>query len=792
MVAEDLEKNLVVLRRWSESTGAEGFATPAAERLAAISRSPDQWRGDTIDAVELFWADTIDHLLTQVRLGVLVDVALDHMPTELRSPAGAPPRAETGTNGSGANGAGGTTGTTSEPVDRETQLFEIAYAWRTQQIAAGADGIDEVKDVTLRNLARRNYTSEDQIRMKLPSPAKGLASSLAAAFATAAPSAEQSDESDGVQPPAPTPAPAPASPTPATQAPTPVDPGVLDLAHADFCSYDFPETDVVPGRIATKATADRVTLCWEPWPAQPGETVVYRVVSTDSDAAPYKPEIGDALVTTTSTSTEDTRFLTSAVRVYQVWCHVGGDLDSARQNQPVQWAAGEEVSPVEGLTLTEEEGRVIGRWSVYPGTSAVRVFRIPLDGGGPPSSDPRNQICTDQPNMMGFVDTEAPRGRRYLYRVVAEVSVGGTLRLSPAKQIDILVPVRLVPIDDLVVDVSDTGGTFDLRWTTTESGQNVKIYRFASPPPAGLESEDRDESAITVQGFDEASLIKEPITAYDPTTSQISGVLWPHGWERAYITPVTVSNGRVRIGATRVVTRPLPAVVEPRIVERFHTQVVTFGWPAGAAAVNAYIGYGSVSPEQICEATHPDAEISATQHRRDGGLTFPRPLQAKGCTVCLVPVAFSQAEVIRGEITALHYPGLDRARYWFEPLGVDPNGVASSRVRLVLSAESEVIDPPPLVLVNNVQRLPLEPRDGHHVELQSRSSTAPYLVLERIAQGEFRTEWTFDTAMVSGFVRLFVYDDAAHRRPLALHDPGLAYLYIPPAQPAPPMAGPMG
>lgn len=805
MTANILENNLLVLQRWSEAAAEDGLATPHPDRLVAISRDPQRWRGDTLDSIELFWAETIDHLLDQVRLGVVVDVALDHLPSALRAPGNAP-RADTTSHDTGTAEP---PPVVEKPVDRETQLFDVAYAWRTEQIAAGAEGIDEVKDVTLRNLARRNYTSEDQIRMKLPRPAKGLAASLAAAFAELSPAPGGSPDSAVPQPPAPPVAPAHSTPTadpPASTpgptasesrppgagarpvpVPAPVDPGALDLGSADFCEYEYPEPAVEPGRITAKATGDGVQLSWDPWPAQPGETVIYRVISSDSDQAPYKPDMGDSVSVTTSTFADDTRFLTAAVRVYQVWCHIGHDLDSARMNQPELWANGEEVSPVDGLSLTEEEGRVIGRWTVYPGTNAVRVFRIPLDGGGPPPSDPRNQICTSQPNLTGFVDTEAPRGRRYLYRAVAEVSVGGTLRLSRPKQVDVLVPVQLVPIDDLVVEMSEGRDTFDIRWTTTESGQNVRIYRFESPPPAGLESEDRDESAITVQGFDDASLIKEPISAYDQTTSQIAGVLWPQGWERAYVTPVTVSNGRVRIGTTRVLTRPLPAVVEPRIIERFQTQVVTFGWPAGAAVVNAYIGFGTATPEQITEAPHPDAEISAAAHRRDGGLTFARPLPHKGCTVCLVPVAFSRAELIRGEITALSYPGVDRVRYWFERINAADS--TSSRVRLVLSVDADVENPPALVLVNNEQRLPLEPRDGRYVQLDTRSESAPHCVLQRIPRGEFRTEWTFDPAVINGYIRLFVYNDEGRPRPFALQDPPLGYLKILPATQPPGPAG---
>ena len=124
-------------------------------------------------------------------------------------------------------------------------------------------------------------------------------------------------------------------------------------------------------------------------------------------------------------------FLTTAVRHYQVWAHAGTDEAQARAAQPVKWAAGEEISPVEDVRLTEDEGRVVGEWSVFTGTRAVRVFRIPLDEGGPITTDPRYQISITDLNLTGFVDADVPRGRRYLYRAQAEVPVGNQLRLAP-------------------------------------------------------------------------------------------------------------------------------------------------------------------------------------------------------------------------------------------------------------------------------------------------------------------------------------------------------------------------
>ncbi len=822
--------NLDVLLRWSRTAADQGLAVPASAWLVEISRSPANWWATTTDRVELAWRPTVDHLFHQVRLGVVPAAAVEFLPDALRTPPGvprapvtAPVRAARPEPAPGPERPAETptreTPTAElpadpeppapEPVpDRATLIFQALIEWRSAQIAAGVDGAEAIKDITLRNLVKYNQTGEDVIRVKLPGQAKGLASDIAAVFA-------RFGENTRVQDVAARQAPvqkAPVQKTPAQEAPVPVTPAgqipaapptppvpapkaperaapqpgaTLNLTHADFCDYDYPETDVEPGRITLTPDADGVALSWDPWPAAHGEVVVYRVVSADgSGATPpsiYRPEAGELLAATTATSIADGRFLSSAVRLFEVWCHVGPDVASACARQPVRWAVGHEVSPVDSMTLTEDGGRIIGRWTVFPGTRAVQVFRIPLDGAGPATGNPRNQICVGQPNLTGFVDADAARGRRFLYRAVAEVDLAGTVRLSRPRQLEILVPVELTPIADLHVEMGEDRSTFGLQWTTPDSGQSVRIYRFPAEPTAGLDSEDRDESVIVAEGFTDENLIKDPIVALDPVRSQMIGVIWPPNWERAYITPVTVSGDRVRVGTTRVHTRPLAAVVEPRIIERYHTQLATFGWPAGAAAVQAFVGSMSLSPEQVC-AQHPAAEITKQVHERDGALTFrPRLLHWSGCQVCLVPVAYSRGETIRGEITSLAYPGLERLRYWFE--AVAPG---SYRVRLFLQAENDIQDPPPLVLVRNEARLPLEPHDGQPVLFDSAAGSVPHCRIDGMLKAgrAVATEWTFDTSRLRGYLRVFA-TDTRRTRAVAIFDPPMRYLFIPDRAPEP-------
>ena len=170
--------NLDVLIRWSREAADRGLTVPDPARLVEISRSPaDWWRAGT-DPVELAWRPTVDHLLLQVRLGVVAAAAVEFLPDALRTPPGVPPAqafpAEV---------------LPSEPepeprvVDRETLIFQALIDWRSAQIAAGVDGAEAIKDITLRNLVKYNQTGEDVIRVKLPGQAKGLAGEIAAVFA---------------------------------------------------------------------------------------------------------------------------------------------------------------------------------------------------------------------------------------------------------------------------------------------------------------------------------------------------------------------------------------------------------------------------------------------------------------------------------------------------------------------------------------------------------------------------------------------------------------------------------
>lgn len=772
-------KRLEALMIWVARLSEAGSTTPRLDELGIIAANPTDWSRRVETPLLAAWAPTIDYLMNQLKFGVSPAAAVDQLPEELTRPSSPPPAptqpAPVPVPQAPTQPAPLPAPETAPP-DPGAPVVAALMRWRADRIAAGADGADLIRDATLKNLVKYGHTDAEQIGKKLPGAAAYLSREIAAVIAQFA---EAPDEHAQWQPPEnpPTrPVPQPrASPTRSERP----EGTLLNLTHRDFCDYDYSESSVEPGPITIKGTADGLRLAFEPFIPDAGKMVIYRVVSGD-DSAPFKPEAGELVAATTALHVHDSRDLTCAVRTYQVWCHVGIDNEDARRNQPFLIAEGQEVSPVEEFIVREDEGRVIGLWTAYPGTQRVRVFRIPLEGSAPVREDPRNQICVDQGNLTGFVDDQASRGMRYLYRALAEVKVGSSIRLSRARQQEILVSVVLRGVDDMEVALTEDNSRFDLAWTTPEAGR-VRVYRLNTPPPAELTGSEMPEAALPVQGFDDEALIRDPVVAADDNRSRIAGVPWPTSWDRAYLVPVTVLGGNARIGATTIKTRPLPPVNNPAIIERFDTEIITFGWPKGATAVRVFVGSATLRPEEICERSHPHAEISRNQYNRDGGLILRRQLEPKGCTVCLVPIAFSQGDVIRGPITPMRYPGLHRLRYALAQPAPEEN--ASPYIRdLWLSSTLDIESPLTLVMVNHPERFPLAPNDGDYVSFipPHGGERTPQCLIDAFPRGDHPTGWRVDWSRRGGYFRLFIARASDRNKRYALADPPLGALWLEP------------
>lgn len=792
-----------VLGLWATQTTADGLTPPANDRLIEIADGSGEALGR--NALEQTWAPTIEHLFRQVRLGVVSVIAVRMLPESLRTPSGVvdetAPRAtasravDTTEEAPVIDRGERPTGTTSpgRVRSRADVLEEALIAWRAEQIAAGIPGAEAIRDTTLAGLVKANKTSEEEIRKVLPTSAKPLAGGIAAVLTgrpvtpDPAPSAPVQSPDPAPSTPAPSPQPSPrpepAPPRPAApaQAPstpvaTPVPAGAeQEWTHGDFAAFDWSLWDGPPEHVARMEVRDRADdgarLVWERHHPEAGAHVVYRLISSDAIEIPSKPEDGELLYAGTDLQFHDERFLTSAVRHYQVWVHIGHDEVTARATQPVLFSRGVTVSPVDDMTVTEDEGRVLGRWDSYPGTRRVNVFRVPLGGAAGRLDDPQFQICREGDNLSGFVDTAMERGKRYLYRALAEVEVSseGATQLSRPIQRELLVSVNLEPVTDLVVDPAQDSLQFDAHWPAPEGGQDIWLFKFPQPPVAGLGKEDLDLAALAPQGFTNAARVNYPTDTRGDGRKQMSAVPWPRDWDRIYLTPVTVAGARARVGATVPVNRALPAVTAPRIIERYDTVAITFGWPRGAAEVRAYIELPGTAKEKVTEGA-PALQVSAEQYRRDGMVTFLRTMPARGCQIFLVPAAYSAGRTLLGEMATVDYLGLMKMAYSFEQVKTEnPDQLL---VELHVHPQVAIDNPPPLVLMN-APSLPLSLQDGRNIEFRGPAGRFAHCQLPRLQPGPQATGWLVDLTHVTGMIRLFPSMKAPAGPRLALRDPAI-------------------
>src|SRR3954466_13747449 len=203
---------------------------------------------------------------------------------------------------------------------------------------------------------------------------------------------------------------------------------------------------------STGSSATRTT----PLPPRPGPS--------PRPPPPYSPDRAHLVDATTVTSALDDRPPRGAVRHYQVWVNSGPTRGQALGAQPVKHAEAALVSPVRDFTIREDSGQVIGRWNVPSTVNEVFVYRIPAQEAGREGLEHR--ILRDSDTRRGFVDTEALRGQRYIYRVRCAITVGGVMRLSEAIEATVEVSAVLAPVTDLSLGAhSPDGSRFELTWT---------------------------------------------------------------------------------------------------------------------------------------------------------------------------------------------------------------------------------------------------------------------------------------------------------------------------------------
>ncbi|GAB3765019.1 hypothetical protein [Microlunatus parietis] len=532
-----------------------------------------------------------------------------------------------------------------------------------------------------------------------------------------------------------------------------------DLA-AGFAPYEFGSDldaagfggGAVPSTVALRSLtgSDGVRLAWDQPDGLAGATA-YRVVASD-EHRPYSPDRADLVAVVlgdAERSTLDTRPFTAAIRYYQVWCNTGPTLALARRGQPRLIAEKAVVSRVVDVELREDEGRVIGQWSVWYGIDRVHIYRTPVERARPGQPDPQYRILAAEPNLGGFVDNDAERGRRYLYQFCTEATVDGVPQLSGAVTVEVGVSAVVDPIDDLEVSQhgNDDDWQFDLLWSPQPAGR-VFVYRTENRPLAGAEHGSHPESALPQMNLADADRLAHPISPQPDGRVGMRNVPWPRRWDRAYFTPVVVLDGIARVGRTVPAVRVRP-VHDPVIVERCDQQVLKFGWPPGAATVLAEILQGGDVTGTV--------ECSTDLYNQLGGVQFARPLPNRGATVRITGVSFVGGERRESVPVEVRYPGLMRIRYGLElrrTLLLKPD-----RVLIRLSSESDITNCPPLVLVHHPTRLPLHPGDGQQLEVTEdiEEVTRPVLRFrpDGIGTRPGAVAWKASVRGRTGYVRLF-------------------------------------
>nr|WP_296779059.1 hypothetical protein [Rhodococcus sp. (in: high G+C Gram-positive bacteria)] len=777
MTALKTQRRLDTLLHWKQQSDARGQRTPSAQSLNSIAVANGVPHDLDEEGIEP-WRKTLEWLLHQVKMGVFDPVA--QLPDELLKPVEPPSRGTVAPVSSARSDA-------EQSTPNPTTGLEAMKVWRRNAIAQGRDDVGTMKESTLVSIFRSKQTSASAIESILPRSLGALAPEIAKVLSDFAGNGNKST-------PAPTPAKDATRQTgEAARTQTAAGPSVeggrarrtaapvgtfLDLTNEDFEEYDYTSVPVTVHAIKATTTGDRTVFSWPAYEADDGDVVVYRLVSR-SEFPSYTPEGADYVGATTDIKVSDTREPDAAVRFVQVWANVGVTVDDATVEQAVLHAQTAVVSPVREVQIREDEGRVIGEWTAFEGTSAVQVYRIPIERAAFGGDDPQYRISAGEPNLGGFVDRSAERGKRYLYRVRAEATVDGTTRLSAHSQTELLISAVLARVSDLAVRVhgGDDDPQFDLTWTAPAGGR-VAIFRTVGGPNAGADSKSLPEAALGSTGLTADHKLSHPVVGGgvgQPST--MTNVPWPRDWNRAYFTAVTFLGDKVQVGSTISATRT--GVIEhAQVVERVNKQILTFAWPAGAAAVLVHIGSRGQTAEQGLSG-HP-IEISSGMYERFGGLHFAHPLPNAGCSLHLIPVAFAAGEKIHGQPVTVDYPGLLRVYY---DANVSRNVTGKPTVVTIsVAAEMDVEGSPPFVLVHNEERLPLNVRDGVALEVFQANNEgaggAKQFMLPRLSTRPDGPQFRADVRDKVGFVRLFAGMAAARLVTFALLDPPVAKLTL--------------
>lgn len=671
----------------------------------------------------------------------------------------------------------------SEPRRAENDpRLDALLRWRKELIGSGAVSAAAFKEAHVRLVLRSGQRDVDQIRAMLPAAVAGYADQVVKMLAEMTPVPQDGRCPSGAEPAPPhrgLPVPS-AGPAPRTGfAPYQFGPGRPDV-----------RPEVRPLSLRRRADGPGLVVSWPPYLDHPesagqqdGSWVIYRLVCTEGQRG-HSPDSGYLVDSTTATEARDDRALVGAVRHLQVWVNVGVSEADALAVQPFLYAAGVVVAAAQDVEIREDYGQVVGQWTVLPGVRAVHIHRIPDE---PAQRDgPQFRIVAHQENLSGFVDDAVQRGRRYVYRLRSEVDVDGVARLSDAVDVEVKVSAVPEPVTDISVTTHWAGvdATFDVQWSPPALGR-VLVFRTQLPPSADAASMELDASVLEQAGLSRDLQLTHPVSELvdgrGVRKSVMAAVPWPTEWTRAYFTPVTVVDGRARLGGAVSSVRT-GVIAEAQITEYCNKQVLTFGWPAGAAAVLVYLAPKGYDPAGGLTGRY--YEIALAEYEKSGGAQFSGELPGQGCSLHLVPVAYASGHRVRGSVASVEYAGL--LRLWYDVKVTQDRRrqplTASVRVR----AEGEVKGSPPFVLVHNPDRIPLSVRDGRAIDMtrmgaNGKPAGEPVQEFQVALTTTGADEaWNGNVHGKHGWIRLFAHLPPQRLRSLALLDPPVADLRLTP------------
>lgn len=819
-----------VLMEWARALIRQGEVPPSEQALREIGARgaiPGHLRTPDLDR----WARVIQHLLWLVNqrhpnpVGDALRLAPDGPPVP-RSQPSAPlhqPSGPAHQPSAPMNQPSGPTSAVSAvpppaqetpppaPTSSREQVQELLM-WRD------GEGLTDLKDRHIRQVVNSEPESVADIAAGLPAALKGLASQIGGILgvgSTPEPSTPDPEQTRawsmppsgaGGTPPPPG-APNPGAPNPGitdSHAPDPgattqlhrsgepqaqrahpdpdsgtltwTDPIELEAAMNEFAPVDLSAMTPDPGRLRAAPTRDGegVRLTWDPVTAPEGhDHVEYRVVS-DDEHAPISPDHADVIGLTGQTVFTDTREFHSAVRHYRVWANTGPSRQAARAEQPVLIAETSVVTRPDDVVIREDEGRVIGQWSLPRGVRRVLVFRVPQERAGAGTGNPEFRICANESNLGGFVDYDAEPGHKYHYQL--QVEAEGSSQLSFPTSVPVTTSAVLEPVQDLDCALGDDADAqFALSWTPPPIG-HVEIYRTENGPRAGADNETVSEDALPQMGLTSKDLLAHP-TQPDGDKARMQEVPWPRGWSRTYFTPVTLLDGQARVGRTisRVRTG---SVTDAKLIERVTQQVLTMTWPAGAANVKVYAGPIGQSAEETIASSPPIAEISADAYERFGGLHFPQPLDPLGVDLHLVSVAFTEGTSVEGKPATITYNPL--LKIWYH-MAIQPGADGRPWAMVSFQSDIPVNGQPPMAMVFNPERLPLDISDGEQLAVMPHSGDQQPTQRFRPAIGTDTAGhwWVTQVPGPRGWLRVFI-DWSSEGQTVAVLDPPIENLRMGP------------